>query len=113
MSFLPGLKKLGLDSFGGRKFLLVLLCLAAVAWCTVHAVKVDKDQLDWLKWLIGMYFTANVSAGGVQWLTSKLQGMVAAAPTNSAADNQALIAALNDALTKLKTSTPVTPAAGA
>jgi len=53
-------KKTGvIAKLGGRKFLIVLMAFAGCTYVVLTETKVPDSVLEFLKWVIGMYFTAN------------------------------------------------------
>lgn len=107
---LPGLKTVfSWNTLGGRKFVMVAGTMIFIGFCAVHSVTISKDYLDFIWKCLGIYCTANVGKDGVQALIAKLQGAAVAAPSTSSADNQALIAALTDTLSKLKATPSSSP----
>ncbi len=51
--------------FGGRKFTIVLLILVGAFATTASGTKVDPALMDFLKWIVGLYFAGNVSKRAV------------------------------------------------
>jgi hypothetical protein len=85
------------EGAGGRKFILTLLVLIGVAVCIYSNTKPDKDLLDFLKWALGMYYGANVTAGAAQALISKGK-----ADQPDATQLQALVTGLQTSIDQFK-----------
>lgn len=96
------------DFFGGRKYCLVIAEIAFAIYCIVTKTAVEASLLDFIKWITGLYFTANVGHGGVQLLVSKGQAV-----NPQATDLQAFITGLQSLANQLKTQAPAAPSAPA
>ncbi|MGZ6362411.1 MAG: hypothetical protein ACXWP0_12115, partial [Ktedonobacterales bacterium] len=63
-----------LAALGGRKFCLVVACLALAVTAIALDIQVPADLLDFIKWVVGLYMAGNVGKTLVTKVTGNSGG---------------------------------------
>jgi hypothetical protein len=60
-----------LKNFGGRKYSIVIFVLLCAVAAVVTDATIDPPLLEFVKWVIGLYFAGNVGRAAVDKITTK------------------------------------------